>query len=263
MLISPVTCNGCTLDLATIGTEWYPDFPEYSTNSQDSQLVVIRSLSVTSNYVVKESCITDSNVITFSNGDLIRMQGPAMIESTIPPAFSSKVFGNVYLPRSTCVNGVTARIVLHEASSVHETAEPSSTPTSARTTAIPGTSHVSDPDKRKTMRILLGALVPAGGIGCFVLVAILLRYRRTRQKLGQNSQTTEVQPYLQPKTELGDEDHRLFEVDGNNAMQELQVPDSTPEITSESRTDIVPSLRLRHELVGEEFAKELEGVSMH
>ena len=73
-----------------------------------------------------------------------------------------------------------------------------------------------------------------------------------------------VQPHFQQKAELEDEENRKHELEATDKRLELKgdtiyemQAENAPELpTNGSRTGI-PSLALTHELIGEEFAKEL------
>ena len=93
---------------------------------------------------------------------------------------------------------------------------------------------------------------------------IVLRYRRTRHRLAQEhlskaSSEAEAQPYLQQEAELEGIGNRRFEMDRNHRANGMQAPGTVQEISAGRTLEGLFSLNLRHELVGEEFMKELGG----
>ena len=90
----------------------------------------------------------------------------------------------------------------------------------------------------------------------FYIARKKIKATRRREDLGKANKDT--QPYLQQKAELEDEETRKRKLEGDTVHEMQAGGESAQELSTDDRRFGLPSLKLRHELVGEEFARELE-----
>ena len=240
---------------------------EISNTQSFRTVIVTQSYTLRSSYFSNKVRITESFTGGFINHSPLSLQGPIMAASVVLSEFSTDAFNDLNGGYTTCHNGVTGRIKVQKALSIPQPAEASSVPTATQAAATRSASHAAIGGISTLLKILLGVLVTVGGIGCLVLLTfILLKYRKRRRRLLQHRHSSmspqgDAQPYLQRKAELEDIGNRRSEMAGNHRMYEMQAPGIAQEVSAGGRGEGLPSLSLRHELVGEEFVKELEGIA--
>lgn len=125
-------------------------------------------------------------------------------------------------------------------------------------------------------KVAIGAVIPIVGIASFLLFMIFLWRKRKRSQQAKNASNSAdssegSQPYFQQKAELDSEETRRleldaheprFEMDTTQSRHEVEGAHEPPEASVDGRWQRLVSLGRRHELRGEEHAKELEGPEM-
>ena len=132
------------------------------------------------------------------------------------------------------------------------------------------TSDSKSTDNQKRLvtaaKVSIGVFTPILGIAAILGVVLYLRKKGQRKpKKGEDSENDQIsEPYFQQKPELEDEGNRLREMEAidrrcemdGDSLYEMQA-EETPELPTHGLRTGIPSLALTHELVGEEFAREL------
>ena len=278
-------CGGCTLNLgnSTLAAQGISG----SDTSPPTVIALLTEYQITSAFPSGGVCIT----ISGSQIDLSPYLSITRLASADAAEFSSSALAHFqsYLGFDICAPGISPQVTLASAtffsfkSSSTLKSITGSTPLPTTSTPSPILPPQPSPSKTgstgigTTGKISVGIFIPVGSI-CVLVLSIILtrRYRKRTDPVNGGNNREEpredsdpgAQPFLQQKAELDDEETRRreleararrFELNDDNAVHELQGPEGRPEIPHESTRVVLPSLSSRHELVGEESARELEG----
>ena len=225
---------------------------------------MVTAYSVTSAFESDGICITTS-------GTAVTLPTPySVIGNPLDPLLSQKVENSFvdFLGFATCVAPTPLMNISSAALHISSTAASTQLSSLKATTITGSTAASSHTDSggqalERPARIGIGLAVPVGVLALIGIVAVVWRRKARRQsstelKPREEKQPDDLQPYLQRKAELEDQERRRHELESNECRYELEGADKGTELPIGKSVNVVRSVPRMQELRGEEHSKELD-----